>query len=64
MMWEEARELYNSDNEFRRIVDVMYVGIMNMDYTPSELRGAAMFASMKFEMERSKPRFILKEDMQ
>jgi len=54
----KAREMYINDPVFHSIVDAMYVGIAQMQYTPSELRAAAMFASIKFEQEHSRSHFF------
>lgn len=52
--YEQANKKYNSDPVFRTIVDMMYTGIAKMDYTPAELRKAAMYAAVKFEMEHTR----------
>jgi hypothetical protein len=43
-------EKYLNDPEFHSLVDMMYHLIGTKDYSPSELREAAMLASIKFQM--------------
>jgi len=39
---------YEQDSGFRRLVDMMVAMIVRADYTPSELRQAAIYASIKY----------------
>lgn len=52
---EKAAEAYASDPEFRRVVDTLIAAMLEMQYTPMELRAAAMFAAIRVENERVRP---------
>jgi hypothetical protein len=43
------RERYNNDPHFRVLVDMMVGHIHEVNYTPSEMREAAMLASIIYE---------------
>lgn len=60
---EDARDLYSRDPEFHQIVDVIYHGMVKMDYTASELRAAAMLAAYMFETTHIRPLVIKKDDI-
>ena len=47
-----ADDRYRNDPQFKQLVDQMIAHIMNLDYTPSEMRDAAMLASIHVEMMR------------
>lgn len=53
-----ATERYRNDPAFRHIVDMMQSLIHNADYTPSEIREAAMLAQILYEETHLRPRFI------
>lgn len=40
---------YQNDQRFRKLVDSILSHILKADFTPSEMRAAAMIASIKFE---------------
>ena len=44
------RERYHSDPTFHALVDTMTEYIINCQYTPSEMRDAALLASINYEM--------------
>lgn len=44
-----ARDRYYSDPQFHSLVDHMTACIVNCDYTPSEMREAALLASINYE---------------
>lgn len=50
---------YNEDPAFRRLVDYMVSAIIENQYTPSEMREAAMCASIKYEMAFVRPTMVL-----
>ena len=60
--YEQARLKYMSDPIFHAIVEMMYAGIAKMDYSPTELRQAAMFAAIKFEQENVRHSMIVGND--
>ena len=60
--YEQAKLKYMSDPVFHTIVDMMYSAIAKMDYSPTELRQAAMFAAIKFEHENVRHSMIVGND--
>ena len=46
---------YQSDAHFRQLVDMLYSAIDRADFTPTEIREAAMFAQIKYEELRLRP---------
>ena len=46
------RDRYQSDNQFKALVDIMTAYIRNCDFSPSEMREAAMLASIIYEEYR------------
>jgi hypothetical protein len=55
------RERYYSDPAFHQLVDLMVTHIQSAHYTPSEMRDAALLASIKYEEVSVHPRVIPKE---
>ena len=53
MMSAETR--YRDDNQFRALVDKMEHMVQDLQFTPSEMRDAAMLACLHFEMRRPFP---------
>lgn len=53
---------YHNDPVFHQLVDTMYSMIVNLKTTPTEIREAAMFAQLKFEMENPRP-ITISEDL-
>lgn len=43
------KERYQSDNQFKVLVDIMVAHIHQCHYTPSEMREAALLASIIYE---------------
>ena len=52
---ESAAQKYAYDPHYRILVDTMTGLLWNGDYTPSEIRQAAIFAAMKVEAVRIRP---------
>lgn len=48
-MYETPRDRYLNDNHFRVLVDMMVAHIIDCRYTPSEMREAAILASIIYE---------------
>jgi len=48
------RERYENDNHYRALVDTMEVHIHAAQFTPSEMREAALLASIHYEMTHVK----------
>ena len=53
-----ATERYRNDAAFRNLVDMMRAAIENAEFTPSEIREAAMLAQILYEETNLRPRFI------
>ena len=49
------RERCHNDSQFRMLVDMMVAHIMQCQYTPSEMREAAVLASIICENQRIRP---------
>lgn len=49
------KERYENDNHFRALVDMMVNFIQQADYTPSEMRQAAILASIIHEQITLRP---------
>ena len=52
---EDVKQKYDTDNEFRMLVDMMMALIAKAQFTPSEIRQAAMYAAIRYEMYHSRP---------
>lgn len=52
------KEKYQNDTSYRMLVDWMVSHIHQCNFTPSEMREAAMFASIIYEQTRIKPMLI------
>lgn len=50
---DTMRSRYYNDPEFKTLVDVMESFIHQNKYTPSEMREAAVMASINYEMRRT-----------
>lgn len=55
------QERYLSDPQFHILVDVMEKHIRDAEYTPSEIREAAVLACIHYEQMTIRPIFIPKE---
>lgn len=51
MFNNSVRERYNSDPTFHTLVDMMVAFIFDAKFTPSEMREAAILASIIYEQE-------------
>lgn len=51
MDFKQGEERYFRDSTFKSLVDTLHAAMQNLHITPSELRDAAMYAQIKFEME-------------
>ena len=54
MNLEKARERYRSDATFRYLIDAMMAGFHRLNFSPGELREAAVFAEILYA-ERVEP---------
>ncbi len=50
-----AQEKYENDPDYHMLVETLYAWIVKHRYTPSELREAAMFASIMYEQNNVRP---------
>ena len=55
------QERYSSDPAFHALVNTMVNSIVQCKYTPSEMREAALFASIKYEETHIMPKTYPKE---
>ena len=55
------RERYYNDPAFHTLVDIMIHAIMENNYTPSEMRDAALLASIRYEETHVVPRIYPQE---
>lgn len=51
-------ERYQTDATFRQLVDMLYASIDNAQFTPSEIREAAMLAHILYEERRIRPMMV------
>lgn len=51
----KVEERYQYDPSFRNLVDTIYTFILQGNFTPTEIREAAMLAQIKFEDSRIRP---------
>lgn len=56
--YDEARDAYANDTHFKQVVDVLYALVDQLHMTPSEIRSAATYASILWEMRHPKPIFV------
>lgn len=53
--FKKLEERYRNDATFHAMVNALYQQIELLNLTPSEIREAAMFAAIKFEMVHARP---------
>lgn len=58
------KERYYNDPHFAALVNMMVAHIEKCDYTPSEMREAAILASIIHEQMRIKPYYPLPKDIE
>ena len=61
-MMMSPKERYQNDPEFKVLVDTMEAMIHRAEFTPSELRMAALLASINYEMLNVRHRIFVHED--
>lgn len=59
-LWK-SEDRYNNDPAYRTLVDYMVHMIHQLQFTPSELRDAAMFAAIRFEQRNTRPIYVDRE---
>ena len=52
---------YNSDPQFRVLVDMLHNAIRNAQYTPTEIREDAMLAAIHHDMTTVRSPFIVRK---
>ena len=65
-MWgpDSVRDRYEQDHAFRTLVDTLWACIERAEYTPSEIRQAAMLAQILYEERRPpKPIIFTRQDV-
>lgn len=55
--YRQLREQYENDPVFYKVVNLLIRLIEECQLTPFEIRNAAMFAAIKFQMEQPQPVF-------
>lgn len=50
-----ADKRYRDDMQFKSLVDTLYAMISRLDFTPTEIREAAMLAQLKYELDHPRP---------
>ena len=55
----EPAARYDRDPQFRTLVDVLTDAIARCDYTPTEVREAAMLAAIRYETLYARPRYLM-----
>jgi hypothetical protein len=53
-----GEQRYLHDAEFKALVDMVHSMIDRLQYTPSEIRDAAMLAAIHYEMRQCRPSFV------
>jgi hypothetical protein len=56
------QERYQRDANFKMLVDMLTDQIVCLEYTPTELREAAMLAALRYELIHARPAFLLSKD--
>jgi hypothetical protein len=56
------QERYEYDAQFRQLVDTLTSFIVNCQFSPSELREAAMLAAIRYEMIHARPSYIVSDN--
>lgn len=52
-------EKYLNDSHYKKLVDLLESYIHQAEFTPSEVREAAMFACINYELRRASPEKIM-----
>lgn len=55
---KSVTERYQTDPTFRQLVDMLYSSIDHAQFTPSEVREAAMLAHILYEERRIRPMIL------
>ena len=58
-----VEQRYHTDAMFRHLVDSLYAAIHNCQYTPSELREAAILASIMHEERNIRRRYYFSDEV-
>ncbi|MGB8274119.1 MAG: hypothetical protein WCF16_02490 [Alphaproteobacteria bacterium] len=56
-------ERYQTDAQFRQLVDLLYSSIDNAQFSPSEIREAAMLAHILYEERHIRPMIVDEADI-
>ena len=58
MNLDKAEEAYRNDPQFRQLIDILVQQIQLLEFSPSEIRQAAVFACIVQERRNPKPLLI------
>lgn len=59
----KMRDRYEQDPAFHALVDMMYAAIVQGQFTPTEIREAAMLAQIKYEERYPRPMIFTKDQI-
>lgn len=59
-----ARERYQTDPQFHQLIDMMTAAIERCDFTPSEMREAALLASIQYEELHIRTRYVVRPELE
>lgn len=59
----KMHERYHNDPAFNRLVDVMLAHLLDGQFTPTEIREAAMLAQIRFEELHPRPTVFTRDDI-
>ena len=60
--FQSPEEKYRNDKQYRLLVDTLEQMIHLAQFTPSELREAAIFAAIRYESRHIRPQFMFTPD--
>ena len=62
MLFDTPRNRYNNDNQFRQLVDLMWAHIERCEFTPSEMREAAVLACIFYQEHNVHRRIMISKE--
>lgn len=61
---KNVRQRYESDPAFRTLVDTLYMCIERAEFTPTEIREAAMLAQIHYESVHIRPHVFTRQQVE
>lgn len=61
MNYSNAEKRYQNDPVFRQLVDVMVDGYQRLNFSPGELREAAVFSEIVHQRKFARPNFMIRD---